>query len=72
MVNRRVFLAYTAASPLILSGRVNSQRLEKLPRVALVFAGVPIADMTGAEPNSPIARAFVHGLRDTGGSTVPT
>lgn len=66
MINRRTFLAYTAAGALILSVRANSQQSGKLPRVALVFGSVPIANMAGAEPTSPLARAFVHGLRDLG------
>jgi len=66
VINRRTFLAYTAAGALILSVRANSQQSGKLPRVALVFGGVPIADMAGAEPTNPLARAFVHGLRDLG------
>src|SRR5262245_66043075 len=65
-MNRRAFLAYAAACPLIVSGRANSQQSAKLPTVALVFGGVPVADIAGAEPISPLARAFVHGLRDLG------
>ena len=65
MKDRRTFLIYTAACPLIMSSRAHAQQ-RKLPRVALVFGGVPVADMAGTEPNSPIARAFVHGLRDLG------
>jgi putative ABC transport system substrate-binding protein len=38
----------------------------KLPRVALVFPSVPLADMVGQDPVDRIARAFVHGLRDLG------
>src|SRR5262245_60443184 len=64
-MDRRAFLIYTAASPLILSRRANSQSA-KLPRVALVFASVPVTDIAGAKPANPWARAFVHGLGDHG------
>ena len=38
----------------------------RLLRVALVFNDTPLADMVGADPASPDARAFVHALRDRG------
>jgi putative ABC transport system substrate-binding protein len=46
----------------MLSSHANAQRAEKLPRVALVFNNIPVAEMT----DHRLARAFVHGLRDLG------
>jgi putative ABC transport system substrate-binding protein len=46
----------------MLSSRANAQRAEKLPRVALVFNNIPVAEMTSFRPD----RAFVDGLRDLG------
>src|SRR5262245_47388767 len=36
------------------------------PIVALVLPVVPLAEMAGPDPVEPIARGFVHGLRDLG------
>jgi putative ABC transport system substrate-binding protein len=46
--------------------RVGAERAGRLPRVALVFNAVPLAEMAGAEPAHPFARAFVVGLREQG------
>ena len=46
----------------MLSSRANAQRAEKLPRVALVFNNVPVAEMAAHR----LDQAFVQGLRDLG------
>src|SRR5262249_56141637 len=51
-----------AAWPLV----ARAQPLARPPVVAFVHAVIPPAEMTGPEPASPLARAFVHGLRDLG------
>jgi len=43
-----------------------AQPTSRLPRVALVFGGTPLAEMAGSDPASAPARGFVHGLRDLG------
>lgn len=43
-----------------------AQRGEKPYRVALVFFSAPAAAMAGIEPAHPLARAFIHELRDRG------
>jgi putative ABC transport system substrate-binding protein len=62
MMDRRAFIGTAVAGALMLSPRANAQRAEKLPRVALVFNNVPVAEMA----DHRFARAFVHGLRDLG------
>jgi putative ABC transport system substrate-binding protein len=61
-MDRRRFIGTAAVGALMLSCSANAQRGEKLPRVALVFGNVPVADMTA----NPPYRAFVQGLRDLG------
>ena len=39
---------------------------KRLPVVAFVSPSVPLAEIVGADPVYPPARAFVHGLRDLG------
>ena len=65
-MNRRAFMGTVAAGVLVLSSRADAQRAKKLPRVAIVFSYTPMAELAGAEPASPLARAFVHALRDVG------
>jgi len=59
---RRAFLAYMVAGAVIVSGRVNAQQSEKLPRVAYVSNSIPLAALA----HHPFERAFVAGLRDQG------
>ena len=66
MMNRRAFMGTVAAGVLVLSSRADAQRVKKLPRVAVVFNFTPVAELAGAEPAFPMARAFVHALRDVG------
>ena len=55
------------------NGRAGAARpAAKLPRVALVFNAVPLADMAGPDPVNAWARAFIHGLRDLGYIEQPT
>ena len=65
-MDRRAFIGTAVTGLLVLSSRANAQRAEKLPRVAIVFVVTPVAEMVGADPASPQARAFVHALRDLG------
>jgi putative tryptophan/tyrosine transport system substrate-binding protein len=43
-----------------------AQPTPRRPVVAFVHAVIPPAEMAGLNPISPLARAFVHGLRDLG------
>jgi len=66
MMNRRAFIGTVAVGVLVLSSRADAQRAKKLPRVAIVFIYTPMAELAGAEPAFPMARALVHALRDVG------
>src|SRR5262250_2206378 len=64
-MQRRQFitlLSSAAAWPLV----VHAQPTTRRPVVAFVHAVIPPAEMAGSDPVSPLARAFVHGLRDRG------
>ena len=61
MMDRRAFIGSAAVSAFMLSTHADAQR-PKLPRVALVFNNVSIAEMTTHRLN----RAFVEGLRELG------
>jgi putative tryptophan/tyrosine transport system substrate-binding protein len=61
-MDRRAFIGTAAVGALVLSSRANSQRAEKLPRIALVFNNIPVAGMAA----HPMDRAFVDGLRNLG------
>ena len=64
-MRRREFITLlgSAASAWPLAAR--AQPAPRLPVVAFVHA-VTWTDMVGSDPASPLARAFVHGLRDRG------
>jgi putative ABC transport system substrate-binding protein len=64
--SRRSFVVGIAISSTLVSIRALGQQSKALPRVALVSVAVPIADMVGADPVNPSARALVHALRDLG------
>ena len=66
MIDRRTFIGSAAAFALTLPGRATAQPARKMPRVALVFGTAPVTEMAGPDPTSPLARAFVHGMRDLG------
>jgi ABC-type uncharacterized transport system substrate-binding protein len=63
-VRRRRFLL--SAGALLAAPLAHAQRAEKVYRVALVFYSSPVSSMAGTEPVHPLARAFIHGLRDLG------
>src|SRR5438309_11754840 len=63
--NRREFIALlggAVAWPLAARAQPTPRR----PIVAFVHAVIAPAGMAGSDPVSPLARAFVHGLRDLG------
>lgn len=43
-----------------------AQQVQKTHRVGLIFTTSPISEMVGPDPIHPLARAFVHTLRDLG------
>src|SRR5262245_49296447 len=38
----------------------------KVHRVGYIASTAPVSDLVGANPNDPVARAFVQGLRELG------
>ena len=72
-MRRRAFVAGMGGAVLARSVVASAQQTSKRPVVAFVHAVIAPADMAGPDPVSPLARAFVHGLRDLGwieGNTV--
>jgi len=66
-MTRREFARSAIALVLVVSTRAASQtKAARLPRIALVFNGIPAAQMAGPDPASPLPRAFIHKLRDLG------
>jgi putative ABC transport system substrate-binding protein len=71
-MKRREFITLlggaAGAWPLVSRAQPTARR----PVVAFVHAVIPPAEMAGSNPSSPLARAFVHGLRDLGWVTGQT
>ena len=65
-MDRRTFARSATLMLLVAPSLVVAQRTERLPRIALVFNKIPLAEMIGMDPIEPNARAVVHGLRDLG------
>jgi putative tryptophan/tyrosine transport system substrate-binding protein len=66
MMDRRTFLAGTGAMLLAAPLAAEAQSEQKRPRIALLFANTPAADITGPRPVLREARAFLDGMRDLG------
>ena len=66
MIDRRTFLAGTSTMLLATPLAVEAQPDGKRPRIALLFANTPAADITGPQPVLREARAFLDGMRDLG------
>jgi putative ABC transport system substrate-binding protein len=66
MMERRTFLTMAAGGLLAAPLAAVAQPAGNPPRIALVFGGASLADMTGSEPRNPYAKAFLHALRGFG------
>ena len=66
ITTRRSFVFSIAVYAALISTRAAGQKPNRLPRVALVFGGAPLSEMSGDDPANAYARAFLHGLRDVG------
>ena len=65
-MRRRDFIAGAGGATVTSVLPATAQQTKKLPVVAVVFSNAPVAEMVGADPKHPLARAFIHGLRDLG------
>lgn len=75
MTTRRTLLQVGTGGLVSLAalGPALAQPQRRLPMVGLVLPNVPVDDMIGTDPVSPLVRGFLHGLRELGwieGSTV--
>jgi putative ABC transport system substrate-binding protein len=66
VIDRRTFLTGTGAVLLAAPLAAEAQPERKRPRIALLFANTPAADITGPQPVLREARAFLDGMRDLG------
>jgi putative ABC transport system substrate-binding protein len=65
-MDRRVFLGTLAGGLLAAPLAAEAQQSRKLPRIALVVANSPVADITGPLPTDSSTRAFLEGMRELG------
>ena len=65
-VNRRTFLGSLTVGLLATPLATQAQPAKKTPRVAFIFGSVPEAELTGPNPTSRYARAFLDGMRQLG------
>jgi len=65
-MDRRGFLAGTGAVLLAAPHAADAQPVRKRPRIALLFNNIPLADVTGPQPVSDDAKAFLDGMRALG------
>jgi len=67
-VRRRQFIAILGAltAPPLIARVARAQQGRGLPVVGLVFAATPVSRMMGSSPTEPLARTFIHALRDLG------
>jgi putative tryptophan/tyrosine transport system substrate-binding protein len=65
-LRRRQFLTLLLGGAAAWPQAAGAQQPARLPVVAFVHAVIPLSDMAGPVPASPLARAFVQGLRNLG------
>lgn len=66
MVNRREFVGGLAGASLLWPKVLHAQQARKPARIGLLTVGSTTADMTGPEPQSPVIRSFLGGMRALG------
>jgi putative tryptophan/tyrosine transport system substrate-binding protein len=66
MTTRRTLIAGLGGAAAAWPFTARAQLAKKLPVVAYVGVAPPVATLAGPDPPHPLARAFVHGLRDLG------
>ncbi len=66
MMDRRTFLATFAGGFLAVPLAAEGQQAAKVHRVGFILTTSPVSEMAGPDPIHPLAKAFVHSLRDLG------
>ena len=66
MVDRRTAVFGLASAAVISPYAARAQQPRRLPVIGFVLPNVPVAEMAGPDPVSPLARGFLHSLRDLG------
>jgi putative tryptophan/tyrosine transport system substrate-binding protein len=65
-MDRRKFVGVLAGTSLVWPNVLQAQQSRKLARIGLLTVGSTTAEMTGAEPQSPVIRSFLGGMRALG------
>jgi len=65
-MKRRAFISLLGGAAATWPLAARAQPTPRRPVVAFVHAVIPSTEMAESDPVSPLARAFVHGLRDLG------
>ncbi len=66
MIDRRNAIAGLVGLMFSAQRNARAQSAPRRPVIGFVLPNVPVAEMIGADPVSPLVRGFVHGLRDLG------
>jgi putative ABC transport system substrate-binding protein len=66
VIDRRAFLGSLAGGLVVAPLAVRAQPAGTVPRIALIFSSTPLVEMTGPQPTSRLARAFLEGMREVG------
>ena len=62
----REFFKALAGAPLVWPNILQAQQVRKLARIGLLTIGSTTAEMTGPEPQSPVIKSFLGGMRALG------
>jgi putative tryptophan/tyrosine transport system substrate-binding protein len=65
-MDRREFFAALAGASLVWPNVLQAQQGRKLARIGLLTVGSTTAEMTGPEPQSPVIKSFLGGMRALG------
>src|SRR5215472_9586878 len=65
-MKRRTFLGALAGALLATPLAAKAQQVKKSPRIAVIFANYPEAELASPNPTSRHARAFLEGMHELG------
>ena len=66
LMDWREFFKALAGAPLVWPNILQAQQVRKLARIGLLTIGSTTAEMTGPEPQSPVIKSFLGGMRALG------